>query len=312
MSSSAAYRVEPEYSELLPPLAPAEFEELRESIRRHGQMMPIIVNAAGVVLDGHHRLRACRDLGIEPRVEVRAASDDGRLFAAEVNLRRRHLTREQKNALVEKLLVANPAASDRNLAKSTGVSPTTVGKIRRDAEARGDVPKVDTRTDSKGRQQPATKPAQQRAPETAGQPAPAAVSAPGTPATPPAADCAQPPRAPVDAAPMPMPMQTPTAPRPYPPDFAEEGQPLAEVDGLLQLLVSQEVLFLLLRMLADARRLLELDPPIYRAADREQLNRLGEQSAFEVGKAFASLLDRVPAIAEHFDKGMQHQEWDAQ
>lgn len=52
----------------LPELSPERYAELVESIREHGQEDPIIVHD-GVVLDGRHRLRACGELGIEPRLE---------------------------------------------------------------------------------------------------------------------------------------------------------------------------------------------------------------------------------------------------
>jgi hypothetical protein len=55
-------------------------------------------------------------------------------------------------------LKANPERSDRATAKIADSNRTTVGQIRRDLEQKGDVSIIDTRTDSAGRQQPATKP----------------------------------------------------------------------------------------------------------------------------------------------------------
>jgi hypothetical protein len=51
-----------------------------------------------------------------------------------------------------------PSKSDRQIAKFIGVDHKTVGKIRREAEARGEIPHVEKRTDTKGRSQPAKKP----------------------------------------------------------------------------------------------------------------------------------------------------------
>ncbi|MBV8737632.1 MAG: hypothetical protein JO058_01135 [Alphaproteobacteria bacterium] len=81
-------------------------------------------------------------------------------FAISVNLHRRHLTIEQKLELIDEVLKAQPQKSDNQIAKETQSSPTTVGKRRKAAEARGDVSTVKTRTDTKGRQQPARKPRQ--------------------------------------------------------------------------------------------------------------------------------------------------------
>jgi hypothetical protein len=65
---------------------------------------------------------------------------------------------EQKRELIGKLIKADPTKSDRQIAKQVGASPTTAGKVRSDLEAKHDVSKVDTRTDTKGRQQPVHKP----------------------------------------------------------------------------------------------------------------------------------------------------------
>ncbi len=44
--------------QLLPPLSDDEFASLKADIRVHGVLVPIELDADGVMLDGHHRLRA--------------------------------------------------------------------------------------------------------------------------------------------------------------------------------------------------------------------------------------------------------------
>jgi hypothetical protein len=85
--------------------------------------------------------------------------DDDDVYRAvlALNVHRRHLTAEQKRDLIAELLKADPSKSDRQIAEQTKSSPTTVGKVRAEKEATGDVSKVDTRTDTKGRKQPAKK-----------------------------------------------------------------------------------------------------------------------------------------------------------
>jgi len=80
-------------------------------------------------------------------------------YVASLNLHRRHLTAEQKRERIEALLRADPARSDRAIAKATDSSPTTVGRIRATEEAAGTVSTVDTRTGADGVAQPAHKPA---------------------------------------------------------------------------------------------------------------------------------------------------------
>lgn len=55
-------------SELLPAMAPADYEALKAGIAAHGQIEPIQL-LDGRILDGRHRYRACRELGIEPKVK---------------------------------------------------------------------------------------------------------------------------------------------------------------------------------------------------------------------------------------------------
>lgn len=80
--------------QVMPPLSPNEYEALKADIDKRGVLIPIVVDAdTGDVIDGHHRLRACQELGKEaPRVEWRFANDEERKeYALILNLLRRHL-----------------------------------------------------------------------------------------------------------------------------------------------------------------------------------------------------------------------------
>lgn len=90
-------RLNPEYEKLLPKMSDEEFAELKASIHAEGQHYPIVANENLEVLDGHHRFRACTELGIEPDFEVRRFEDKllEKKFVIEANLRRRHLTKFQ-------------------------------------------------------------------------------------------------------------------------------------------------------------------------------------------------------------------------
>jgi ParB-like chromosome segregation protein Spo0J len=96
----------PEYDKLLPKMSDEEFAELKNSIQTEGQHYPIIVNEDLEVLDGHHRYRACMELGIEPDFEVRKFDDKliEKKFVIEANLRRRHLNNFQLVELAVPLL----------------------------------------------------------------------------------------------------------------------------------------------------------------------------------------------------------------
>ena len=114
--------------QLLPALPADEYDRLKSSIQAHGQLVPIEVDESGSVLDGHHRLRICKELGVVPKVVVRAglAEHEKRLHAVELNMTRRHLTDVQK-VMIGQLIEPDIAerARLRRLANLVGVPKGT-------------------------------------------------------------------------------------------------------------------------------------------------------------------------------------------
>jgi ParB-like chromosome segregation protein Spo0J len=92
-----------------------EFTELKASIQLEGQHYPIVANEDLEVLDGHHRFRACIELGIEPDFEVRHFEDKllEKKFVIEANLRRRHLNNFQLVELAIPLLEIEKALAKK-------------------------------------------------------------------------------------------------------------------------------------------------------------------------------------------------------
>jgi ParB-like chromosome segregation protein Spo0J len=121
-------RLNPEYEKLLPKMSDEEFAELKASIQREGQHYAIVANEDLKVLDGHHRFRACVELGIEPDFEVRKFEDKllEKKFVIEANLRRRHLTKFQLVELGVPLLEIEKAIAKKRQA--------TGGKIGRNIQ----------------------------------------------------------------------------------------------------------------------------------------------------------------------------------
>lgn len=89
-------------AELFPPMTEAEFLGLKEDIREHGQREDIVV-WQGQLIDGRHRLRACRELGIEPQVAELMDETDPWQYVVSHNLHRRHLTTAQRAMVADKL-----------------------------------------------------------------------------------------------------------------------------------------------------------------------------------------------------------------
>ena len=108
-------RLNPEYEKLLPKMSEDEFAELKASMQAEGQHYPIIVNEDLEILDGHHRYRACTELGVEPDFEVRKFEDKllEKKFVIEVNLRRRHLNNFQLVELAVPLLEIEKALAKK-------------------------------------------------------------------------------------------------------------------------------------------------------------------------------------------------------
>ena len=99
-------KVKQEYEQLVPPLTPIEYTNLKKSIKENnGNTIPIIVNKEGIILDGNNRYKACLELGLEPRIEVLEFSDPllEKEFIITINLNRRHLNQFQISELGYKL-----------------------------------------------------------------------------------------------------------------------------------------------------------------------------------------------------------------
>ncbi len=146
------------------PFTETEFAALRESLRKCGLRLPIVIWREQIV-DGQHRTKLCKEEGITLRyrdiTKQCPTEDDMRAYVKALNEHRRAntkpLTTAEKQARTEAAIMADPTRSDRQIADEIGVSPTTAGKVRSDLEAKGDVSKMDTRVDTTGRWQRARK-----------------------------------------------------------------------------------------------------------------------------------------------------------
>jgi hypothetical protein len=155
------------------PLPDDELRTLGQDIKKNGLKSPIVLYR-GKLLDGRNRLASMELVGIafevwredKSRFELQASSiclpwfggfvtldDDADPYAYVVsaNIRRRHLSIEDKDRLIIELLKADPKKSNRQVAKLTDTSHPHVAKMRKKAEKTGDVETVTTSTDTKGR-----------------------------------------------------------------------------------------------------------------------------------------------------------------
>lgn len=144
----------------MPPLATDDRDALERSIRTHGIQVPIIVDENGDVIDGHHRKEIAERIGIVCPVIHELDKTEAEKIALSISLNkdRRQLTAQQKREVIAASIKAAPEVTDREHARRTGSSPSTVGAVRDDLESAGEVSKLDTRRDPRGYEQPASRP----------------------------------------------------------------------------------------------------------------------------------------------------------
>ncbi len=147
------------FADLLPPLSEAERTVLKEDIARRGAVIvPIVIDELCNVIDGANRLRIASELGIkEVPVEVRIGlgKAEKEELAEDLNLHRRHLSRDQVREIVERRLKRTPEKSNRQIATEVGVDHKTVAVIRRSGESTGEIPQLSRTVGADGKFRPA-------------------------------------------------------------------------------------------------------------------------------------------------------------
>lgn len=86
-----------EYADLFPMIEREDLERLKEDIKTHGQLQPVIM-LNNKILDGRNRYTACMELGITPKLEE-YTGDKPFEYVISTNLKRRHLNESQKAVL---------------------------------------------------------------------------------------------------------------------------------------------------------------------------------------------------------------------
>lgn len=128
--------------QVMPPLTADEYAELKSDIEQRGVMVPVEYDEEGNILDGHHRVQICEELGITdfPKI-VRTGFTEAekRTHARKLNIARRHLSGEQKRELTKDEMRNNPYRSDRQVANDLGVSNGFVSRVRKEMERDGEL-----------------------------------------------------------------------------------------------------------------------------------------------------------------------------
>ncbi len=117
---------------LFPMLGKADLQALADDITTNGLISPIVL-IDDAVLDGRNRLGACELAGVKPRfTEYKGTSPAA--FVVSANLRRRHLTKEQKIALAVELEPHFAAEAKRRRGRRTDLKTKAPSSAKRRPE----------------------------------------------------------------------------------------------------------------------------------------------------------------------------------
>lgn len=122
--------------QLLPSLAAGEYECLKADIAKNGVMVEVVFDSEGRLIDGHHRVRASRELGLPdpPKRVVDCKSDvERQCLVLRLNLNRRHLSPEQVAEVRKRqqglaVELRNKGKAQAEIAEMLGVSQPTIAR----------------------------------------------------------------------------------------------------------------------------------------------------------------------------------------
>lgn len=123
---------------VFPMMSEAEYIGLREHIREHGQREYATL-WCGQLIDGRNRVRACNELGIEPRYCELDEDQDPWEYVLAHNLHRRHLSETQRASVAAKMATLRHGG-DRKSEEIKGSKDPLIG-IDQAAEALSVSPK---------------------------------------------------------------------------------------------------------------------------------------------------------------------------
>jgi hypothetical protein len=133
-------------SALFPPISDEDFGKLAADIKLNGLHQPIM-RYQGKVLDGNNRYRACELVKIAPKfVDFNGDDAQARNYVISANIHRRHLSPDERRGIIAELLKLNPNQSNRQIGQQTKTSHTTVGAVREELEATGQIGQLETTT----------------------------------------------------------------------------------------------------------------------------------------------------------------------
>jgi ParB-like chromosome segregation protein Spo0J len=140
----------------LPALSSDELGLLRESIRQHGVINPVLLDRGGAVIDGANRQRIAAELNIEcPTRTLDLDREQAERLKLELQLGRRNLDRDVRDRFVAAL--RKTGLTQQAIADVTGIPQRTVSDILNSGSANETIPEVVNKRGQKRPAQYATK-----------------------------------------------------------------------------------------------------------------------------------------------------------
>jgi ParB family chromosome partitioning protein len=125
------------FADLLPALSDDDLSALRGDIRERGIVVPIVIDEHHNIIDGANRLRIAAELGIRNlRADIQPGLSDAEKeeLAEDLNLHRRHLSREQLREVNVPMLLSRSTiaaiACSRGLIRRTAAAPPSLRRRR--------------------------------------------------------------------------------------------------------------------------------------------------------------------------------------
>jgi hypothetical protein len=131
------YSISPAHpcAELLDWMTEPQIDALAADLRDGEQRLPTLRLPSGVLIDGRNRELACLVAGVAPWYETLDVPESAiPALVASLNINRRHLSPKRRRALAVEILRAQPERSNRDVARTVGLTHPTVATVRAEIE----------------------------------------------------------------------------------------------------------------------------------------------------------------------------------
>jgi len=116
-------KINKDLEKVIAKMFPEQYETLKNSIKEIGLKEPIEAMFDGTIVDGHHRYKACKELGIEPSYNILKdikTLEQAKEYAVVINIARRHLNSFQKAKMGMALLEVEKELAKQRMSKGGG------------------------------------------------------------------------------------------------------------------------------------------------------------------------------------------------